>query len=60
MDNFKNMYYMLTVILKKYVSQMCMSYIAKNIIVHRRKKSTIHAFSKLSADELMIRKLFIT
>lgn len=32
MDNFKNMYmyYMLTVILKKYVSHMCMSYIAKN------------------------------
>lgn len=25
----KNMYYMLTVILKKYVSHMCMSYIAK-------------------------------
>lgn len=32
MDNFKNMYmyYMLTVILEKYVSHMCMSYIAKN------------------------------
>lgn len=26
----KHVYYMLTVILKKYVSHMCMSYIAKN------------------------------
>lgn len=37
------MYYMLTVILKKYVSHMCMSYIAKKILMYTEdKKSIIH------------------
>lgn len=47
------MYYMLTVILKKYVSHKCMSYIAKKNYCTQKIK--IHySFFKLSADKLMI------